>query len=129
MLSDLNGYLVTEIVWTNSRAPVSHQYNATGTYNARLTAYNTAGCDSTLCRPVRALIDPLLDVPNAFTPLSNDENSIVYVRGFGIGKITFTIWNRWGQKVFETKQPLPGLGWKTKRSSAAHGCICLYNIR
>lgn len=101
-------------VLTNSRAPVSHQYNATGTYNACLTAYNTAGCDSTLCRPVRALIDPLIDVPNAFTPLSGDENSVVYVRGFGIGKMTFTIWNRWGQKVFETNSRFQGWDGKVK---------------
>lgn len=99
---------------TNSRALVKHQYNATGTYNACLTAYNIAGCDSTVCKPVRALIDPLVDVPNAFTPLSNDDNSVVYVRGFGIGKMTFTIWNRWGQKVFETNNRLQGWDGKVK---------------
>ncbi|MFN8290363.1 MAG: PKD domain-containing protein [Chitinophagaceae bacterium] len=99
---------------TTSRAPVSHQYNATGTYNACLTAYNVAGCDSTLCKPVRALIDPLVDVPNAFTPLSGDDNSIVYVRGFGIGKMTFTIWNRWGQKVFETNNRFQGWDGRVK---------------
>lgn len=95
-------------ILTNSRAPVSHQYNATGTYNACLTAYNNVGCDSTTCLPVRALIDPLVDVPNAFTPLSGDDNSVVYARGFGIGKMTFTIWNRWGQKVFETNNRFQG---------------------
>lgn len=99
---------------TNTRANVSHQYNATGTFTACLTAYNVAGCDSTVCLPVRAIINPLLDVPNAFTPLSNDENSIVYVRGFGIGKINFTIWNRWGQKVFETNNRFQGWDGKVK---------------
>jgi len=101
-------------LFTNSIAPVSHQYNATGTYNACLTAYNVVGCDSTVCQPVRAIIDPLVDVPNAFTPLSNDENSVVMVRGFGIGKITFTIWNRWGQKVFETNNRFQGWDGKVK---------------
>lgn len=97
---------------TSSRAPVEHQYNATGTFNACLTAYNAAGCDSTICRQVRAIIMPLVDVPNAFTPLSNDVNSIVFVRGFGIGKMTFTIWNRWGQKIFETNNVKQG--WNGK---------------
>jgi gliding motility-associated-like protein len=99
---------------TISRGPVTHQYNATGTYTACLTAYNAAGCDSTVCQPVRALINPLVDVPNAFTPLSGDENSIVLVRGFGIGKMTFTIWNRWGQKVFETNNRFQGWDGKVK---------------
>jgi len=47
-------------------------------------------------------------VPNAFTPNTNDGNSIVYVRGFGISKMKFIIWNRWGQKVFETNNRLQG---------------------
>lgn len=101
-------------LFTTSRAPVTHQYNATGTFNACLTAYNLVGCDSTICLPVRALIDPLVDVPNAFTPLSNDDNSVVMVRGFGIGKMVFTIWNRWGQKVFETNNRFQGWDGKVK---------------
>jgi len=99
---------------TNSSAPVQHQYNSTGTFNACLTAYNSIGCDSTVCMPVKALIDPLVDVPNAFTPLSNDANSIVMVRGFGIGKVQFIIWNRWGQKVFETNNSFQGWDGKVK---------------
>jgi len=99
---------------TTSRAPVSHQYNSTGTFNACLTAYNVAGCDSTICHPVRALIEPLVDVPNAFTPQSGDINSVVMVKGFGIAKMQFTIWNRWGQKVFETNNRFQGWDGKVK---------------
>jgi gliding motility-associated-like protein len=99
---------------TNSRMPVSHQFNATDTFIVCLTAYNQVGCDSTYCEPVAALIDPLLDVPNAFTPLSGGVNSIVKVMGFGISKIQFTIYNRWGQKVFETNNRHQGWDGKVK---------------
>ncbi len=99
---------------TTSRLPVTHQYNATGTFNACLTAYNAAGCPATVCKPVDAIIVPVVGVPNAFTPLSGDQNSIVYVRGFGIGKMTFTIWNRWGQKVFESNNQSQGWDGKVK---------------
>ena len=51
---------------------------------------------------------PLIDVPNAFTPQSGDVNSRVMVRGFGISKMRFIIWNRWGQKVFETNDRFQG---------------------
>jgi gliding motility-associated-like protein len=101
-------------ILTISRQPLQHQYNATGTFNACLTAYNAAGCDSMICRPVQALIVPVLDVPNAFTPQSGDENSIILVRGFGIAKMQFTIWNRWGQKVFETNNRFQGWDGKVK---------------
>ena len=99
---------------TSSRLPVQHQYNSTGTFNACLTAYNVAGCSDTTCHPVKTFIVPVVDVPNAFTPQSGDINSIVMVRGFGIAKMRFIIWNRWGQKVFETGDRFQGWDGKVK---------------
>ena len=45
-----------------------------------------------------------LDVPGAFTPLSEgDGNNIVYARGLGIKRLLqFRIFNRWGEEVFFT---------------------------
>ncbi len=99
---------------TTSRLPIQHQYNTTGTFNACLIAYNAAGCADTLCQQVSAVITPLVDVPNAFTPMSGDINSVVMVKGFGISKMRFIIWNRWGQKVFETSNRLQGWDGKVK---------------
>lgn len=94
---------------TTSRGPVSWEYNASQTYNACLIAYNQNGCADTVCKQVQALVEPLIDVPNAFTPLSGGINSQVMVRGYAIGKMRFIIWNRWGQKVFETNNRR--MGW------------------
>ena len=99
---------------TTSRAPVTHQYNATGTFSACLVAYNAADCPDTVCYDVTTLIVPVVDVPNAFTPMSGDGNSKVMVRGFGIAKMRFIIWNRWGQKVFETGNRLEGWDGRVK---------------
>jgi gliding motility-associated-like protein len=97
---------------TNSRLPVQHQYNATGTFNACLIAINAADCADTMCHDVKALIVTLVDVPNAFTPQSGGINSKIFVKGFGITKMRFIIWNRWGQKVFETNDR--NVGWDGK---------------
>ncbi|MFI5133330.1 MAG: PKD domain-containing protein [Chitinophagales bacterium] len=99
---------------TNSRAQIQHQYNTTGTFNACLTVFNAAGCSDSSCQQVSALIVTLVDVPNAFTPQSGDVNSKILVRGFGITKMHFAIWNRWGQKVFETADRLTGWDGKYK---------------
>jgi gliding motility-associated-like protein len=93
---------------TTSRAVIQHEYNATNTYNACLIAINPAGCADTVCKQVSTLIVPALDVPNAFTPLSGDVNSMVFVRGFGFAKMKFTIWARWGEKVFESNDKRSG---------------------
>ncbi|HEU4608522.1 MAG TPA: PKD domain-containing protein [Chitinophagaceae bacterium] len=94
---------------TTSRAVVEHEYNATAVYNACLVAINAAGCADTVCKQVSTLIEPALDVPNAFTPLSGDINSKIFVRGFGFAKLKFSIWARWGEKVFETNDKR--IGW------------------
>jgi gliding motility-associated-like protein len=98
-----------ETLETTSRAVVQHEYNATKTYSACLIVANPAGCADTVCKDVRMVIDPAVDVPNAFTPLSGGVNSVVYVRGFGIAKMQFAIYARWGEKVFETNSKK--IGW------------------
>ncbi|MEJ7768030.1 MAG: PKD domain-containing protein [Chitinophagaceae bacterium] len=87
---------------TASRSVVEHQYNTTGTFNACLVVFNAAGCSDTVCAPVSTLVVPRLDMPNAFTPLGPAQASRIYVRGFAIAKMRFVIYNRLGQKVFES---------------------------
>jgi gliding motility-associated-like protein len=89
-------------ILTTSRVPLVHQYKSSGTFQVCLTAYNQLDCPRTICKTVEASINPLVDVPNAFTPQSGDVNSVIQVKGFGIVKLKWEIWNRWGQKVFET---------------------------
>jgi gliding motility-associated-like protein len=94
---------------TTSRGVVQHEFNLTDKYRTCLTAYNTAGCEAVRCNDVSSIADPAVDVPNAFTPQSGDVNSRVFVRGFGIAKVRFAIYARWGEKVFETADKR--MGW------------------
>jgi gliding motility-associated-like protein len=90
----------------------SHYFPATGTYNVCLNAKNDAGCIDTACMNVKSLISPLLAVPSAFTPGVQGSNNIIKVEGFGIRQMTWSIYNRWGQKVFETNSRK--MGWDGK---------------
>jgi gliding motility-associated-like protein len=89
-------------------APV-HEYNATKVYDAELIAYSIAGCTDTFRLPVNVIVNPLLDVPNAFTPGRFGINSVVNVRGFGIDKMDWRIYNRWGQVIFRSSNKR--IGW------------------
>ncbi|HVZ96013.1 MAG TPA: PKD domain-containing protein, partial [Chitinophagaceae bacterium] len=80
----------------------SHIFPATAAYSVCLAASNDFGCTADTCITVRSLIKPLVDVPNAFTPGKFGVNSRISVVGFGIVGMHWTIYNRWGQKVFET---------------------------
>jgi len=72
-------------------------------------AINDVGCQDTTCQDIVARVVPLLDVPNAFTPNGDGINDKVFVRGYGINKMTWRIYNRWGEMVFETIDK--GQGW------------------
>ncbi|MBS1741711.1 MAG: PKD domain-containing protein [Bacteroidetes bacterium] len=87
---------------TSTEVNPKHQFNATGSFTVTLTAYNQNNCDSTVTLRVDAIVDPLLDVPNAFTPGRFGENGNIAVKGYGIGKMDWRIYNRWGQLVFHT---------------------------
>jgi len=87
---------------------VRHLFNASGTYNSCLIAYNNAGCSDTTCLPISVTINSLLDVPNAFSPNGDGQNDKVYVRGYGIDRMTWTIYNRWGAVVYKSTDPYEG---------------------
>jgi gliding motility-associated-like protein len=88
---------------------VVHQYIKTDTFQVCLVVTNLSGCTDTACHVVSAVINPLLDVPNAFTPGRFGQNAVVKVVGFGIMHMDWRIYNRWGQLVFESSDP--SIGW------------------
>lgn len=49
-------------------------------------------------------------VPNIFTPNGDGKNDVLYVRGNNITELYFTIYDRWGEPVFETNDQT--VGWK-----------------
>jgi gliding motility-associated-like protein len=93
---------------------VKHQYKKTGTYTACLVAINEFNCTDTVCEQVPIIINALLDVVNAFTPNSDGVNDRAVVIGYGIEKMTFRIYNRWGQLVYESNDPDQGWNGKYK---------------
>ena len=93
---------------TTSTADITHQYNTSGKFNACLIAFNAAGCSDTLCQSVTTIVVPQLDIPNAFTPLGPVQANTIYVRGFAIAKMRFAVYNRLGQKVFESNNQSQG---------------------
>lgn len=49
-----------------------------------------------------------LYIPNAFSPNNDGKNDVLYVRGNSITKLYFAVYDRWGQKVFETRDIAKG---------------------
>jgi gliding motility-associated-like protein len=69
-----------------------------------------------------------LYLPNAFSPNGDGENDVYCVRSNCIKTLQFEIYNRWGEKVFETTDPdicWDGM-WRDKPCEAA---VFTYFIR
>ncbi len=96
--------------WTPNENIKNYNLQNTDTKVDKNTTYtlevNDGICSSTDTTHIE-IIDwvcdfPFVFVPNAFSPNNDNENDILYVRGHPITKIELRIFNRWGEKVFES---------------------------
>lgn len=79
-----------------------------GTYDAQLVVYNIGGCMDTFALEV-CILDPTpVFIPQAFSPNGDGANEVLFVRGPGIIQMGFTVWDRWGELVFESNSPDSG---------------------
>ncbi len=86
----------------------AHAYESIYTMNVCLEAFNDA-CSDTICKNIFISFNGLVGVPNAFSPNGDGINDVVKVEGRGIVGLMFRIYNRWGEKVFETHDK--NIGW------------------
>lgn len=78
----------------------------TSTTTYIVTIKDQTGCTLTDTVRIRVIDVPCdeseIFVPNAFTPNGDNNNDILYVRSNVLKSIYFVIYDRWGEKVFET---------------------------
>ena len=86
------------------------QPEETTTYNVLIS--NEEGCITE--RDIEIFVKnldcdyPFVFVPSAFSPNGDGENDEFLVRGVNIEEMNLVIFNRWGQKVFETNDQSEG---------------------
>jgi gliding motility-associated-like protein len=69
-------------------------------------------------------------IPNAFTPNSDNKNDIfIPVLSFTPRQYHFTIQNRWGNLIFESKDPLVGWDGTIKKERPAPAGVYIYYLR
>ncbi len=89
----------------------SHTYGQAGRYVVTQVVTNANGCSATLNMIVEVqeneIQPPML--PNAFSPNGDGVNDVFYVRGGPFAEMHLVIYNGWGEKIFESQDPL--FGW------------------
>jgi len=71
-----------------------------------VTITSAEGCTDSACVTVivdlKCGFEGELFVANGFSPNGDGQNDLLYVRGLGITELYWAIYDRWGEKVFET---------------------------
>jgi gliding motility-associated-like protein len=103
-ITSWNWYFMNTPQYQSTLQNPSFTYQDPGTYVVALIVKTNNGCTDTILKPIVVGEDFGLYVPNAFTPNGDGLNDIFQPKGFGIEKYTMQIFDRWGEKIFETSE-------------------------
>lgn len=104
----------TSYLWDFGDGSVSREENATylfmetRVFNVCLVAYTDKNCPDTSCRNVSAEFRQTVAMPTGFSPNGDGNNDILRLKGGPFSNMKMAVFNRWGQKVFETTNPQSG---------------------
>jgi len=97
------------------------------------TKYTVVGTDINGCISFDTLTVAVMHndnfyIPNVFSPNGDGENDKLFVRGTGFNTMYFVVYDRWGEKVFETKDF--SQGWDgTYRGQALDPAVFAYFVK
>jgi gliding motility-associated-like protein len=98
-----------------------------GTYV--FTVIDPLGCphtDTVRVKPLDA--EPWVFAPNAFTPDSDGVNDVFRVAGFGDRDVRLSIFNRWGEQLWQSSSK--DIGWDgTYRGTFVKNDVYVYELR
>ncbi len=76
-------------------------------YSTQLIAYTPEGCKDIVSHPLYPPYE--LWIPNAFTPGTDDKlNEVFKAYGIGVSQFKLSVFDRWGNSIFETHDLLKG---------------------
>lgn len=83
-------------------------YNVDSTYGVMLTVTDSLGCQDSIVKYVKITPPLYFYIPNTFTPNGDGKNDIFIGKGVGVRSLELTVFSRWGEVLFTTKNPNEG---------------------
>jgi gliding motility-associated-like protein len=103
-ISSWNWYFMNTPQYQSTQQHPHFMYTEPGMYAVALVVKSDKGCLDTLVKALEVGEDFGIYVPNAFTPNGDGLNDTFQPKGFGVEKYEMQIFDRWGEKVFETTE-------------------------
>ncbi len=91
----------------NNNTDFSTTFENQGTYIVTLIAENNFGCIDSLSKIIDVSLMTTVYIPNVFTPNGDGLNDVFFIKGNNILRYTFSIFNRWGELLFEGDEQTP----------------------
>ena len=81
-----------------------------GVYTVTLTSNNQYGCVDSLTKQdyISIYQQPIVFIPNVFTPNGDGANDELKVLANGVKYFDWKVFNRWGEKVFDSNNVTQG---------------------
>lgn len=130
LLKPLNNY--QQYTWSTGNSQATLSINQPGTYWLQVKDINNCIGRDTIVVALKECLKGLF-VPSAFTPNNDGRNDLLVPNIFGnVVSYRFTIYNRWGQIVFQSSKT--GEGWNGKvKGVATDGNVfvwqCIYQLQ
>ena len=76
-------------------------YFIDSTYYVTLIVTDNKGCTDTITKPITIKEELYIYIPNTFTPDDDEHNCYFYGSFIGLKSLEISIYNRWGELIFE----------------------------
>lgn len=133
---DNNSSVTNDYLWnygngttgiTNNLNPTTTSYSEPGTYNVVLTATNGTCSDyDTVQIIILEFPEPIIEVPNVFTPNNDASNDFFFINTQFTSNISYIIVNRWGNLIFEDEGINPLWNGTTKNGNPVEEGVYFY---
>ncbi|MBC7694892.1 MAG: gliding motility-associated C-terminal domain-containing protein [Burkholderiales bacterium] len=113
---------------TSSETDPTHTYFEANFYNVTLIVSTIHNCTDIMIKQIAINEPPTVYIPNAFTPIGEDGlNDVFTIKGVNFLEFEMFIFDRWGEKILCTKDPITGWNGKYKDTYCQIG-VYVYQI-
>jgi gliding motility-associated-like protein len=95
-----------DYLWSNGETTALIAVTTEGIYT--VTATDANGCSGVSAVGVTLFCPTDVFIPNAFSPNGDAVNDVLHIYGEHLQQVHWMIFNRWGELVFETRDPSQG---------------------
>lgn len=126
--SEYHFYQLTPTVDTAQRN-LNYQYIEGGYHHVYQVVTNEFGCRDTAHQQIYVEPHTTMYVPTAFTPDNDEYNPVFRPVIYDVTNYKFEVYNRWGNKLFETENTKQGWNGRTQNGEIAPDGVYIWRIK